>query len=413
MNRIFATYFLETSQLLERTASVIAGEQSSGTFIATPGETPELKERFGARIESLEPLGSTEFPSLPGGKPGLTYQQARMTLSWPLENVGVNLPTLVATLLGNLFELSDHSGLKLLDITLPKEFISRYPGPAFGISGTRQLTGVFERPIIGTIIKPSVGLTPSATAELVQQLCDAGIDFIKDDELMADAPHSPLAERVEKVMAVINSHAQKTGKKVMYAVNVTDELDAMKRHHDTILQHGGTCLMASLHSVGFAGLSALRKFSQVPIHGHRNGWGMLNRHPALGVSYVAWQKLWRLAGADHLHVNGLKNKFFETDESVTSSLRAVLEPLFPEVPMAAMPVIASGQWAGQVPGTVAVAGSGNFMFVAGGGIIAHPGGPGAGVRSVIESWEATRQGISLAEYAKTHTALRQALETFG
>ncbi len=336
-----------------------------------------------------------------------------MTLSWPLENVGVNLPTLIATLLGNLFELSDHTGLKLLDVTLPEEFIQRYPGPVFGISGTRTLTGVFQRPIIGTIIKPSVGLTPSATAELVQQLCDAGIDFIKDDELMADAPHSPLAERVERVMAVINAHAQKTGKKVMYAVNATDELDAMKRHHDVIVAHEGTCLMASLHSVGFAGLSALRKFSRLPIHGHRNGWGLYNRHPALGVSYVAWQKLWRLAGADHLHVNGLRNKFFESDESVASSLRAVLTPLFPEAPLAAMPVIASGQWAGQVPDTVNVAGSGDFMFVAGGGIIAHPGGPGAGVRSVIEAWEAAHQRIPLPEYAKNHTALRQALETFG
>ena len=76
-------------------------------------------------------------------------------------------------------------------------------------------------------MKPSVGLSPEQTADLVADLAEADIDFVKDDELMADATHSPLVERVEAVMKVIDKAADRTGKKVMFAFNITDELDAM------------------------------------------------------------------------------------------------------------------------------------------------------------------------------------------
>jgi ribulose-bisphosphate carboxylase large chain len=278
--RILATYWIETPHSVERAAEVIAGEQSSGTFVAVPGETQELKARFGARVERIDLLETVERPSLPGSRPPRNapapprYQRAHIVLSFPFENVGANLPTLNATVCGNLYELSDHSGLRLLDLHLPAAFADAYPGPQFGIEGTRRLTGVTDRPLIGTIVKPSVGLTPQQTADLVRELADAEIDFIKDDELMANPPHSPFVERVRAVMDVLNAHADRTGKRVMFAFNITDELDAMKRHHDTVLAAGGTCIMMSLNSVGLVGVSALRRHSQLPIHGHRNGWGI-------------------------------------------------------------------------------------------------------------------------------------------
>ena len=90
------------------------------------------------------------------------------------------------------------------------------------------------RPLIGTIIKPSVGFGPEETADLVKVLCEAGIDFIKDDELQADGPHCPFERRARAVMRVINGHAERTGKKVMYAFNITGELDEMRRRHDLV-----------------------------------------------------------------------------------------------------------------------------------------------------------------------------------
>jgi ribulose-bisphosphate carboxylase large chain len=273
------------------------------------------------------------------------------------------------------------------------------------------LAGVDYGPIIGTIIKPSVGLSPRESAALVEALGSAGLDFIKDDELIANPPYSPLCERVKEVMRVINASADRTGRKVMYAFNITDDSDDMLRHCDTVLDAGGTCVMVSLLSVGLAGVARLRRHSQLPIHGHRNGWGALTRHPLLGIEFTAYQKLWRLAGVDHLHTNGLRNKFAESDESVLASIRACLSPLFGGYEV--IPVLSSGQWAGQAPDTYRQVGGTDLIYLCGGGIMAHPGGIAAGVASVRQGWEAALCGEPLEEYARTHIELRQALEKFG
>jgi ribulose-bisphosphate carboxylase large chain len=417
MNRIVATYLMESPHPIERAAEVVAGEQSSGTFVQVHGETPELRQRTRATIERIEPLEPADAPSLGGSRPPrpapapLRYNRARVTFAFPFDNVGTNLPTLVATLLGNLFELAEVSGLKLLDFDLPGAFGRAYPGPQFGIAGTRRLCGVDGRPIIGTIIKPSVGLSPQQTAELVGQLGGAGIDFVKDDELMANPPHSPLRQRAGAVLRVINELADRTGKKVMYAINITDELEEMLRHHDHIQRAGGTCVMVSLNSIGLLSLAHLLRRCALPIHGHRNGWGMLTRHPMLGMEFTAYQKLWRLAGADHLHVNGLQNKFWEPDESVVRSIGAVLSPMFDHA--TPMPVVSSGQWGGQAPETYRRTGTVDLMYLAGGGIMAHPGGPAAGLRGIQQAWEAAVQGIDLATYASEHPELRQTMEKYG
>ena len=62
--RIHARYWLETGDDPRRAAEVIAGEQSSGTFTAVPGETPALKARSGARVERLDLLDTVATPSV-------------------------------------------------------------------------------------------------------------------------------------------------------------------------------------------------------------------------------------------------------------------------------------------------------------------------------------------------------------
>jgi ribulose-bisphosphate carboxylase large chain len=273
---------------------------------------------------------------------------------------------------------------------------------------------VYGRPVIGTIIKPSVGLTPEATAALARKLAEGGIDFIKDDELQADGSHCPFEQRLQAVMRVLRDHAGRTGKLVMYAANITGEIDEMLQRHDQVVAAGGSCVMVSIHSVGLPALAALRRHAAVPIHAHRNGWGLLGRSPAIGVSFVAWQKLWRLAGIDHIHCNGLANKFCEPDDSVIASARACLHPMF-EVPgkgSEIMPVFSSGQSARQAPGTFRALGTTDLIFAAGGGIMAHPDGIAAGVQSLHQAWQAAVAGIPLDEYAEAHTELRAALDRF-
>jgi len=420
--RIRATYRIETAHPVEEAAEAMAGEQSSGTFVDVPGETAELRERHGARVEAIEDLGAVDGPTLPGttppgesddpGDPDLTYRRAIVTLSFPLENVGPSLQNLMTTVSGNLFELRQFSGLRLLDLDLPAEIADAYPGPQYGIEGTRDLVGVHDRPIIGTIVKPSVGLSPAETADVVETMVETGLDFVKDDELIADPPYSPVEDRVAAVMGAIDAHREATGKEVMYACNITGDVDEMLERHDAVKEAGGNCVMVSLRSVGLAGVVELAREADLPIHGHRNGWGALARCPQLGFDYEAWQQFWRLAGVDHLHVNGLRNKFCESDESVIASARKCQTPLA-DADDTVMPVFSSGQWAGQAPDTYEALGSADLMYLCGGGIMGHPDGPAAGVRHLEQGWEAAMEGIPLEEYAEDHEELRRAIEHFG
>lgn len=416
-DRFFADYLIETALDPRRAAEMMAGEQSSGTFVTVPGETPELKQRFAARVEHLEVIDDTGIPSLPGaagpaaGAPQV-WRQASVRLSWPLEVIGPSLPNLVATVAGNLFELKAFSGLRLTDIQLPPAFAERYRGPQFGVEGTRRLAGVEGRPLIGTIIKPSVGLDPAATAEVVDALAAGGIDFIKDDELQSDGSACPFEARVDAVMQAVHRHTDRLGRKVMFAFNLTGDFDEMRRRHDHVLKRGGSCIMVSVNSIGLAGVTDLARYSQLPVHAHRNGWGALSRAPMLGWSFSAWSKLWRLAGVDHLHVNGIANKFSEADSSVITSARSLAEPMFGGRPMTVMPVFSSGQTVRQAAPTWAALGSPDLIHAAGGGILAHPGGVAAGVLAFHEAWQAAMAGIPAEVYSRDRAALRGALAAF-
>jgi ribulose-bisphosphate carboxylase large chain len=412
MERIKATYYIETPFDPEKAATVLAGEQSSGTFIAVPGETEALKKRFAARVEKVTPLETVSTPAMPGASSSSgQYNRAEIQVSWSIENFGYNLPVLISTLQGNLYEIRQFTGLKLMDLELPPSYAQHYKGPAFGISGCRQLTQVQNRPLIGTIIKPSIGLTPQQTADMVKTLAGAGIDFIKDDELLAESANSTFNDRVDAIMKVINSHADATGKKVMYAFNISGEIDEMLQRYEKIVSSGGTCAMVSINSVGMAGVKKICDQRQLAIHAHRNGWGMMTRHPLLGIDFRAYQKLWRLAGVDQLHVNGIQNKFWESDDSVVASIKACLQPMYDHEPV--LPVVSSGQWGGQAPETYRRTKTVDLLYMAGGGIMAHSMGSAAGVVALQQAWQAAVDGLSVEQAADKYTEFGESVKQFG
>lgn len=413
MERITGHYYIETPYELEKAAAVLAGEQSSGTFVAVPGETEELKSRFAARVESIQLLENVSEPAIPGAFSATGhYQRASVKVSWSIENFGYNLPALVSTLQGNLYEITQFTGLKLMDIDFPDSYTQRFQGPRYGADGSRLLTGVpVTRPLIGTIIKPSVGLTPAQTAAVVGTLAQAGIDFVKDDELMSSTANSRFEDRVDAVMRVIHAYADQTGKKIMYAFNISDEMDAMLGKYEYVARAGGNCAMISINSVGLSATKRICDIGELAIHGHRNGWGMLNRHPLLGIEFPAYQKLWRLAGVDQLHVNGIQNKFWESDDSVVRSIASCLAPEPGE--KIVLPVVSSGQWGGQAFETYRRTGTTDLLYMAGGGIMAHPDGAGAGVRALQQAWEGAVDGMTLEEAAKHYPEFGKSVEKFG
>lgn len=417
-DRFEASYLIETPLEPAHVAEVMAGEQSCGTFTRVQGETDELRQRARATVEQIDELESVNTPSLPNAllerrQHTGPWRRARVRISFPVANVGANLPTLAATVSGNLYDLGEVSGLRLESIKLPAAYRAQFDMPKVGIAGTRQATGVASGALVGTIIKPNVGFSSAQTAELVGRLCAAGVDFIKDDEVCADPLHAPLAQRIPAVMAVVREHQQRSGKHVMVAFNITDELDAMKRHADLVEREGGSCVMASLNWCGHSAMQTLRRHTGLAIHGHRNGYGALSRHPLLGMSFQAYQTLWRLAGVDHMHVHGLQGKFSQADAEVIESAHDCYTALTDGFDDRVMPAFSSGQWAGTVPATWAAVKSDDLLFMSGGGILAHPGGPAAGVASIRQAWAAARAGTALAEHAGQAPELAAALAFFG
>ncbi len=415
-----ATYLIETPLDPRAVAEVLAGEQSSGTFVRVAGESDALRARSRATVQSVHELEPLPLPSLPSAwlrrhHPQGPYRRARVSVAFPLANIGHNLTALAATVAGNLYDLGETTGLRLERLRLPADFRNRFERPRQGVAGTRALTGVADGPLVGTIIKPNVGLSTDETAALVAQLCLAGIDFIKDDECCADPLHAPVAERIRAVMAAVRRHRDRTGKQVMVAFHISDEHDAMLRHAELVQREGGSCVMVSLNWVGLSSLQALRRHTDLAIHGHRNGYGMWSRHAALGIDFQPYSAMWRLAGVDHMHVHGLHGKFAQDDDEVVRSAQDCLTPLADPADRAdvVMPAFSSGQWAGTLAPTLDAVPSADLMFMCGGGILAHPMGPAAGVRSVRQAWAAWQQGRAISELASESPELRGALDLFG
>jgi len=410
------TYRIETSGDVAALATKIASDQSTGTFVPTPGETPELKARVGARVVEVRKLESVPTPSFPETNPsrGGPYWRGEADIEFPLEAVGTDLAALMTIAISGVFSIKGLSGIRIVDMKLPPEYAQAHPGPQFGIAGSRALTGVKERPIIGTIVKPSLGLRPHETAEMVRDLAAADVDFIKDDEKLMSPAYSSLADRVKAIMPILLDREQKTGKKVMYAFGISHaDPEVMQRNHDIVADAGGNAAVVNINSIGFGGFSFLRKRSRLVLHAHRNGWDILTRHPGLGLDFRVYQQFWRLLGVDQFQINGIGAKYWEPDDSFVRSFHALQAPLFSPSDRP-LPVSGSGQWGGQAPETYARTGrTQDLLYLCGGGVVSHPGGPASGVRAVRQAWEAAVAGIPLEIYARDHHELAQSIAKFG
>lgn len=412
---IVLTYRIETpGDNITAMAAKIASDQSTGTFVPTPGETEELKARVAARVTDIRRLPdstSASWPETTSHKG--PFSRADVDIQFPLDAVGTDLSALMTIAIGGVFSIKGMSGIRIVDMKLPDAFKHTHPGPQFAMPGTRHLTGVYKRPIIGTIVKPALGLRPPETAALVKELIASGVDFIKDDEKLMSPAYSPLSERVAAIMPLINDHEQRTGKKVMYAFGISHaDPDEMMRNHDLVLKAGGNCAVVNINSIGFGGMAFLRKRSGLVIHAHRNGWDILTRHSGLGMEFKVWQQFWRLLGVDQFQINGIGVKYWEPDESFIASFKAVTQPLYDESDCA-LPVVGSGQWGGQAPETFQRTGrSIDLLYLCGGGIVSHPMGAAAGVQAVKQAWQAAVNDIPLNVYAKDHAELAASIQFF-
>ena len=195
----------------------------------------------------------------------------------------------------------------------------------------------------------------------------------------------------------------------MYAFNITGDLDEMRRRHDLVLALGGTCVMVSLNSVGLAGMIELGRHAQLPIHAHRNGWGVSLAPSAarLVIRRVA-EALAAGRRRPHARQRPRPTNSAKADDSVIASARACLTPLFAGQAVPIMPVFSSGQTARQAPDTYAALGIDRpHLLPPAAASWPIRAASAAGVRRPRQAWEAAIAGVPLDEHAREHRRARR------
>lgn len=397
---IIGVYYLETSLSMEKAAESLAGEQSTGTWTKVYTETPEIHEEHGAKI-----VGYYELPSSDAN-----IRRGIVILAHPTINFGPQIPLMLSVVAGNLYEMKDFHSIKLLDLHFPREFVKDFQGPKFGVRGTREVLGVFDRPLVGTIIKPKAGMRPKALADLCYHIARGGLDFIKDDEVYGPVKYAPLEERVPLVMEAVDKANSEKNEKTLYAVNITDEVDKILENHDQVIKLGANCVMLNFVTAGFSALRVLAKHTKAPIHAHRDMFAAFTRVPTHGISTAVVTKLARLAGADQLHIGAIQGKLYEPDEIVIASARTCLKEFHNITPC--LPVSSGGQHAGKIAINCKLLGK-DALILAGGGVLGHPKSIEAGALSMRQALEAYMKKIPAREYAEDKPELKIALQTWG
>ncbi|MFX0168309.1 MAG: type III ribulose-bisphosphate carboxylase [Candidatus Hodarchaeota archaeon] len=373
---------------LQWLAGGVAAESSVGTWTELTTDKPYMK-RFAATVFELE------------------NNIARIAYPIELFEPG-NLPNIMSSVAGNVFGLGDLRYLRLLDIHFPKKLAQSFPGPAYGIAGVRQTVKIVKRPLVGTIIKPKLGLRTEDHAKVAYSAWVGGCDVVKDDENLANQGFNPFEDRVIKTLERRDRAEEETGDRKVYLINVTAETQEMLRRAQFIEDHGGRVAMIDILTCGFSALATLRNQGfHLILHGHRAMHAAFTKLPEHGIAMPVIAVVSRLLGIDQLHVGTAVGKMSEDREEVETNIRECKKPLYGIRPT--LPVASGGLHPRLVPALIEIFGN-DFIIQAGGGIHGHPRGTEVGATALREAVDATLAGVSLEDYAASHSALAEALQ---
>ncbi len=393
-------------------AAHLCSEQSTAQWKRV-GVHEDYRPRFGAKVLELEATPSPNGFSYPvPDAPAGPVHRCRAVIAHPHGNFGARLPNLMSAVMGEgVFFAPGIPLVRLEDIRFPAPFLASFEGPQFGVAGVRAMLQAFDRPILFGVIKPNIGLPPEPFAELGHQGWLGGLDVAKDDEMLADAPWSPLAERSALLGDARRRAEQATGMPKGYLANITDEVDRLVALHDVAVANGANMVMLNALPVGLSGARMLRRHARVPMVAHFPFIAAFSRLSAYGVHSRVFTRLQRLAGFDVIIMPGFGSRMMTPEHEVLENVRACLEPMGDLRP--SLPVPGGSDWAGTLETVYRKVGTTDFGFVPGRGVFGHPMGPAAGAASIRQAWEAIRAGVPLDERAATQPELRAALEHFG
>ena len=381
----------------------LAIEQSTGTWVAVPGETPEVRRHHVAKVLGVYELPDYEF-SVP---PSVETRNWVIQVAYPEVNIGSQIPMLLTSVVGNI---SMGGNIKLLDIRFPQKFVAGFKGPKFGIEGVREILGIPKRPLLNNMIKPCTGYPLELGAELFRQAALGGCDIIKDDELIADASFNSIEGRVKRYMEIGKQVYEETGEHTLYTVNITDKVPKVFDNAKRAIELGCNALMINYLAVGLPVMQALTEDPNinVPVLAHMDVAGAMYMSPLHGMSsHIVLGKLPRLAGADVVVIPAPYGKAPVIPDKFKNVAKNLTFPLYHLRPTFPMP--SGGITPSMVPKAMADLGN-DIVIGSGGGVHAHPQGPIAGGKAFRQAIDATLDGIPLEEYAKEHPELEAVLK---
>lgn len=389
---VLCTFIVEPNGVsMKEAAGAVAAESSIGTWTELTTVRPYV-EKLAAHVFSIR-----------GNVVKIAYPEG---LFEPR-----NMPNILSSVSGNVFGLRTLANLRLNDVQFPRNLVRGFKGPRFGVDGIRKLLKVYDRPLVGTIIKPKLGLKTKDHAKVAYEAWIGGCDIVKDDENLSSQSFNPFETRLVRTLESRDKAEEKTGERKVYMVNVTAKTEEMVRRAQLVLENGGEYVMIDVLTCGFAALQTFRdRGFNLVIHAHRAGHAAVTRNSKHGVSMKVLAKAARMIGVDQLHVGTVVGKMSETKEEVTENCEALKAKMYGLKPV--LPVASGGLHPGLVPTLMRFFGK-DFVIQAGGGIHGHRDGTMSGARAMRQAVEATLEGVSLRDFAEDHAELKAALETWG
>ncbi|NMB99940.1 MAG: type III ribulose-bisphosphate carboxylase [Thermoanaerobaculaceae bacterium] len=387
---------------VEEAANSVAAESSIGTWTEVATMSESFRETFKARVTRIE----GNYVEI--AYPSILFEKG-------------NMSQIYSSVAGNIFGMKDVKNLRLESLKTPKDFVESFDGPKYGIDGIREKLKIKKRPIVGTIVKPKIGLDPESQSQVMYEAMVGGVDVVKDDENLTSQEFCPFEERLKKCLEKRKKAEDETGEGKGYIPNITAPLDIMLKRAELVEKMGGIFAMVDIITVGWSALQSLRKESfNLVLHGHRAMHGAFTRNKLHGISMEVIARSARLVGIDQLHIGTAVGKMEGKRDEVEKCADALrlkeegegrLRQNWFSVKRA-MPIASGGLHPGHIPALYEIFGD-DCIFQFGGGIHGHPEGTKSGAKAVRDSLNASLRHISLSSAAEDSRELKMALEKWG